>query len=46
MNQFTCRSCEASRTIDGVLICRILQQPAVKICRWFAYEPGTDENER
>lgn len=39
----TCASCEASRMIDGVLTCRILQIPAVKVCRWFVYEPGTDE---
>jgi len=31
--------------IDGVLTCRIIQQPAVKVCRWYVYEPGTDEKE-
>ncbi len=46
MSGLTCRSCEASRSVDGVLICHIINQPAVKLCRWFIYEPGTDEHER
>ena len=42
----TCASCESSRMIDGVLTCRIIDQPAVKVCRFFVYEPGKDEAEK
>lgn len=41
----TCASCESSRSIAGVLTCKIIDQPALKVCRLFLYEPGTDEKE-
>lgn len=39
----TCKTCEASRFIDGMLMCRIMQVPATKVCRWYVYEPGTTD---
>ena len=39
-----CATCEASRAVDGVLMCRILSVPAkIKNCRWYCYEPGTTD---
>lgn len=40
----TCAQCEASRFIDGRLICRILESQAVKVCHLFSYEPGTTDD--
>ena len=41
----TCASCESSRSIAGVLMCKMIDRPAVKVCRFFVYDPGTDEAE-
>ena len=39
-----CATCEASRAVDGVLMCRILAAPAnIRNCRWYVYEPGTTD---
>ena len=43
VKSMTCASCESSRMIEGVLMCRIADIPAIKVCRFFMYEPGTDE---
>lgn len=40
----TCLSCAYSiRLPDGRLWCSFGDVPAVKRCRYFVYEPGTDE---
>ena len=39
----TCASCISSRRINGVLMCNLVDIPAIKVCRFFVYEPGTDE---
>lgn len=43
----TCLSCISSiRRPDGVLWCQLANIQAARRCRFFCYEPGTDEGER
>ena len=38
-----CKTCISSREINRVLMCQMIDQPAVKVCRFYCYEPGTTD---
>ena len=42
-NRLSCASCRSSREKDKKLWCMFGGVEAVKVCRFFEYDPGTDE---
>jgi hypothetical protein len=44
-NRLSCSSCTSSREQDKKLWCMFGGVEAVKVCRFFEYEPGTDEHD-
>lgn len=47
MTRWSCWSCRWSQGhISGRLLCTLDGKEAVKVCRRFEYEPGSDESQR